>query len=96
MPFTDNTSSAGWRRHRYLPFEFVSSLLAAGAMLNPILQLPGFALAAVVLDWLHVVDLGLGQDILGNQFYDVVHKAGLLPGSTIEARVTSLWVELQT
>ena len=41
-------------------------------------------LSTVVLDWLHVVDFGVGADVLGNLFYMALTYKGdqLLAGRT--------------
>ena len=51
-------------------------------------QCPGLELHHIVLDWLHVVDLGVAQDIIGNLFNDLVTFG--FKGATKELRVQGL------
>ena len=48
----------------------------------------------VVLDWLHIVDLGISQDLIGNLFHEIV--LGGLPGANKNERLQSLWLRLKT
>jgi hypothetical protein len=48
----------------------------------------------IIQDWLHVVDLGVAQDIIGNFFSDCIREGGLA-GSNIEERLHALWDLLQ-
>ena len=87
---------AGWRNTRMTAVEFIQSLLVAGVAVSPLLGLPGFSLDLVVLDWLHVVDLGIGADVLGNLFHEVTHfPFALFPATSKEFRLDMLWQKLQ-
>lgn len=92
-PFTDTSAAAAWRRQRYAPGEFLQMLLTTGVRLCPLLGLPTFTMEMIVLDWLHVVDLGVGPDCLGNFFYECI--SSLLPGNTQQQRVGVLWGALR-
>ena len=81
-----------WRNARYTEDEFPAILLAAG-MLSVIFQCPGFIMKYILIDWLHAVDLGVGQTIIGNLFHEVCE---LLPGPTRKDRVDALWQKLRT
>ncbi len=97
LPFTDVSKSALWRKHRFAAGEFVKYLKDSGTDVSPILFCPGFVLAYVCIDVLHCVDLGIALDAIGNLFWILVHeKIGFLTGSTIEARVVSLWNRVNT
>lgn len=76
--------------------DFIQTLLVAGLAVSPLLGLPGFSLDLVVLDWLHVVDLGIGADLLGNLFYEVVHfRCAIFAANSKEFRLDLLWQKLQ-
>lgn len=85
---------APWRNCRYAAGEFVVQLRSQNIQVSSLLSLPGFSISCIVLDWLHVVDLGLGADVLGCLFWEVIDKS-LLPGSTKAERLKSLWNMLQ-
>ena len=46
----------------------------------------------ILIDWLHAVDLGVGQVIIGNLFNEICE---LLPGSARQDRVDALWQKLR-
>lgn len=52
-------------------------------------------LGCIVLDWLHIVDLGVGADIIGNYFYDLLTVPGVIAGRSQEDRLTTLWSTLK-
>ena len=96
LTFKHTSLSANWRRVRLTAREFLDSLRSAGLPVSPLLSLPGFTLDMVVLDWLHVVDLGVGSDLLGNLFWQVLTVASpAFPARTIEGRLALLWDMLQ-
>jgi len=72
----------------------MTTLRSQGVMPSPLLQCPGFSLDLVVLDWLHVMDLGVSQDCLGNLFNDVLSLAGA-PGASRKHKLDWLWNEIQ-
>jgi hypothetical protein len=67
-------------------------LRGQGAEVSHLFQCPGLKVDHVLVDWLHTVDLGVGQDALGNLFYEV---AELLPGATHTQRVEALWAKIR-
>ena len=94
--FKQTGLNAGWRNARMTAIQFMETLMVAGLALSPLLALPGFKLDFVVLDWLHIVDLGLGADLLGNLFYEVTHSACVLfPANSKEYRLDQLWEKMQ-
>lgn len=95
-PFTNCRRDAPWRGMRYKPGEFFAILRAAGILLCPLLLLPGMSIQAIVLDWLHVMDLGVSQDLIGCFFYDLISTPGILHGSTQAERCASLWKTLRS
>jgi hypothetical protein len=86
---------AEWRSNRLTHKMFLATLRLAEVLLNPLLQLPAFTLSCVVLDWLHVVDLGVGADVLGNLFWEIMSHNNLIAGNTKATRLSALWVKLQ-
>ena len=94
--FTDCSKTASWRSLRYAKHAFWAGLLALGVALCPILELPGISEMSIVLDWLHVMDLGVSQDIMGCFFWELVVTPGMLAGTTQDARLKSLWTMLRT
>ncbi|CAE7536543.1 unnamed protein product [Symbiodinium sp. KB8] len=61
-------------------------------------SLPGFSLSHVLLDWLHVVDLGVSADALGNLFWlCLTYRAGnpLMRGNSKGERLKQLWLQLK-
>ena len=51
-------------------------------------------MACVVLDWLHVVDLGVGADVIGILFWEILILPGLVAGAKA-ARLLFLWTKMQ-
>ena len=47
-------------------------------------------------DWMHTVDLGIGQDLLGGVFYECVAEAGVFPGNSQDTRMQGLWDCIQS
>ena len=95
VPFTDCGLSCLWRQMRITCHEFLAMLRSQGFDLNPLLSLPGFTTACVVLDWLHIVDLGVGADVLGCFFWELITTPGFLNGATKAARLGDLWQRLK-
>jgi hypothetical protein len=93
--YRNTSSGALWRQERVTSIAFLQELREADVALCPLLALPAFNLNCVVLDWLHVVDLGVGADALGNFFYSLIAAPGLLEGATKAARVFTLWQKLR-
>ena len=61
-------------------------------MINPLLQLPWMHVSCFRPDWLHVADLGVAADYVGNCLYLLQQR---VPGRSIAARVEALWHMLQ-
>ena len=80
-----------WRQHRYQPGEFQRLLEQAGK-LSPIFGCPGLSIRHFLIDWLHAVDLGVSQSVIGNLFHEI---AELLPGATRKDRIASLFKRIK-
>ncbi|CAE7362648.1 unnamed protein product [Symbiodinium sp. CCMP2592] len=95
LSFRICNSGAAWRRNRLSDVDFLTELRAAGGSLSPLLSLPGFVLSCVVLDWLHIVDLGVGADVIGNLFWLLITSNVYFPGSNKEQRLVRLWQRIR-
>ena len=61
----------------------------------PLLQLPGFLITYVAIDWMHCADLGITQYLIGNVMYLLFLKLGGLvsaPGPTLQKMHTMVWM----
>ena len=85
--------NAAWRQNRLASRDFFRILEAQGLTPSPLFGAPGVALEHVVLDWLHIVDLGIAQDLIGNLFHECV--LGGLPGANKKERLLVLWTKLR-
>lgn len=69
-------------------FRVSEEKLRAASKLSALFEAPGMSIKSFLIDWLHAVDLGVSQSVLGNLFSEVIE---LLEGSTRKDRVQSLW-----
>ena len=77
--------------------DFFSRARTFGYQLAAILYLPTLdVMKCICPDWMHTVDLGVGQDVVGGLFYECVSKPGVFPGTTQEARMLELWECIQS
>ena len=90
-PYTNCSSAAPWRAERYGAFDFLHDLRQQGVTPSQLFTIPGFTLSCVVLDWLHIVDLGVGADVLGCFFWELITTPGVLAGGNKEQRLQTLW-----
>ena len=67
---------------------FLQQQAAAGVANSVIFTAPGVRVEYVVIDWLHTMDLGLCQTVLGNALFELLE---FLEGSTLVARAGNLW-----
>ena len=85
------SSLASWR----VPFtqwDLLVRMRQQGVETSPLFACPCFNLDLILLDWLHIVDLGVAADFLGNLFWMVQSK---LEGSSKAARVQQLFLLMQ-
>ncbi|CAE6969872.1 unnamed protein product [Symbiodinium sp. CCMP2592] len=94
--YKNTGADALWRKHRVSDHEFLRSLREQNVFVCPLLSLPGFEVSCILLDWLHVVDLGCGADAIGNFFWHLIAEPGFYPGTSREARLKQLWARLRT
>ena len=88
-----NTSvSAPWRRDRLDHWSCIDRLRDQGRTVSPLFWAPGVTLATFKLHWLHIADLGVGANWLGQLFSFLLPK---MQGSNRAARVADLWKRIQ-
>lgn len=92
--YKDSSGNANWRRLRKGAAELFEELKEKVASLSPLFSAPGFEVAMIILDWLHIVDLGIAQDLIGNLFAELIRKC--LPGNNKGERLKCLWTKLRT
>lgn len=63
--------------------------------LSSILSCPGVTTATICQDWLHTVDLGVGQSVVGAVFWEALETKGFLPGSSRALRLEALWSDVK-
>ena len=63
-----------------------------GLTASPLFDAPGFRLRVLRRDWLHIMDLGVGCDWLGQLFRFLLR---FFPGANQERRVAALWRKVQ-
>ena len=92
MSYKNCGEGAPWRDGRLSGNQFLKVQRRQGIKPSPIFASPGCKVDYVMVDWLHAVDLGVGADMLGNVFNEVVD---LLPGLTRKERVQNMWGRLR-
>ena len=85
-------ADAGWRCRRYLPGELLRWMQQQHLPISSLFSLPHFSEACILQDWMHCVDLGVAQDLIGNLFHEVQRQ---LPGTTMDARMSVLLQRLK-
>lgn len=88
----DCSSDAGWRTQRLSHFDLARRMLEQGLSLSPIMSCPGFKSTCFLLDWLHIVDIGVATDFLAGLLLLICQK---LPGPSRQARIDLLWEMIQ-
>ncbi len=90
--YMDTDEAALWRTQQRLPDQRLDEIRASGVVPNPLFACPGITMRSLLPDWMHVVDLGVARDVLGNAFFDALP---LLPGLSMKAKVRHLWLCLK-
>ena len=85
-------ADAVWRVQRSSHWDNLAKWLTKGQEVSPILSCPGFKTYMFLLDWLHVMDIGVASDFQANVFLLVISK---LPQPTAAARCAALFRMLQ-
>lgn len=83
-------SDAPWRTERTSHFGLLSRWRVNGIEPSPILAAPFFSADVFQLDWLHVMDIGILCDFLGNVFLLLVQRH--CPGANVKERVQELLI----
>ncbi len=91
--YHDCSEGAGWRRDRRSPHQFLEEQHEEGILPSRFFSIPGMQIGHVMIDWLHSVDLGISQDIVGNLFWEVLPKLG---GRRQEDNIKLLWQRIQS
>jgi hypothetical protein len=85
------SSGAGWRQRPLSHLECMLRILQSRGIVNPILEAPWIKTSCFRMDWLHVADLGVTGDFLGN-FFHVVEP--LFNGANKKERCASIYKEM--
>ena len=92
VTFRDTTSTASWRHERLSHWDLIARMRQADLKISPLFSAPGFRTNACRLDWLHVADLGVSTDWLGQT---LVYLLAFLPGANEAARINAMWLKIQ-
>ena len=68
---TDCYDSALWRTTIVNGLDWVTSRIQEGGYLSSVFSWPGFTFDMVILDWMHMADLGVSQTCLGNILFEL-------------------------
>jgi hypothetical protein len=86
------SEEANWRTHRISESHGLAKQIQKGLLPSTIWQCPGFKPEHCMIDWLHTVDQGVGQDALGQLLWEALRK---LPGDNKEMRLQCLWYKIK-
>jgi len=67
----DFSCSAAWRGTTLSHSGYLLACAMDGVRVSPLFGAPGFSLSAVVVDLMHIGDLGISQDLVGNVLHSV-------------------------
>ena len=74
--------------------DFFKRCSELGEEVAPLFGAPGVSTSTISVDWMHCVELGIAQDMLGNVLWHCIHEAGVVPGGSQQARLDSLSEQL--
>ena len=80
MPLTDASADASWRRRLVTQQSWLSERTSDNKYISAVFTWPGFTFYYIILDWMHMVDLGIAQECLGNILFEIFRKMGGLIG----------------
>ena len=86
------SAAAPWRAQRLSHWDLLVRMASLGNGLSPVFSFPGFLCSFFQMDWLHVVDIGIALDFLGNLFWLLLDK---YPGATKKEKCSELWKDIQ-
>lgn len=75
-------------------YTLMASIATSSAGINELFATPGLTSKLFLLDWLHIVDLGVASDFLGNLFWHLVNS-NVFDGANQRERVSSLFAFVQ-
>ena len=90
--YKDGSGAANWRHNRKPWHVFLQEIKDSGLNLSPLCSAPGFEVFMIVLDWLHIVDLGIAQDLIGSLFAEYIRDGP----ATKKDNLKELWGRLLT
>jgi hypothetical protein len=90
----DFSRGAKWRHERLDHYSFLRRQQELGKSLSTLMAAPFLTNQCFLPDWMHVMDLGVTLDFLGNLFKYLV-DSGKLPGRNQELRTTALWKDIR-
>ena len=85
-------SGASWRSEPLSHADCLLRILRSRRTVNPLLTAPWVTSRIFRMDWLHVADLGVTADFIGNFLHEVLE---LFPGGNKKDRCANLYVEVQ-
>ena len=83
---------SNWKSCRYLAGEF-EAVLRLLHKISTIFKSPGVCLKHFMVDWLHAVDIGVGQSVVGNIFWESLDI--LWPNLPKKSQVQQLLIKLK-
>ena len=88
------SSAATWREpaRRLTHVQCLERILLRGDAVSPIFGCPYVKTSCCLLDWLHIMDLGVAADCLGNVFKVLQRK---MPGPSEAERVKRLFEQVR-
>lgn len=92
-PLTAASSDAKWRRRLVTTTDWMTQRFSDADYISGVFSWPGFAFQYIVLDWMHMVDLGIAQNCLGNILFELFREMGGLitnPAPTLARLLTLL------
>ena len=84
-------SEAPWRSDPLSHAECIFRILRSRGKVNPLLTAPWVKICIFRMDWLHVADLGVTADFIGNFLHEVLP---LFPGSSKKERSAAIYQEM--
>ncbi len=87
-----NTKESSWRRSRLTAAEFLARCRASGKEPCLLFSLPGVTPQLAQPDWMHTVDQGIAQDIIGHVFTELLPE---FPGNSRQEQCRQLWCEIR-
>ena len=76
-------------------WEFFELCRQEGRQISPLFECPLAGTGMILLDWLHLVELGIGADLCGNILWHSIRKVGVFAEGNREARLDTLNARLR-